>query len=262
MSSSSQRGYKSAERVADYSSSDDEAPQPPTLIERSVSPVSSIVSLSSAAPTSSAPSPSSISATRTPSPDPSSYRYIPPNTHQLSTSKEESVFPRLRTNDQLFLLRIPKGVSLKDVNFNIGKRKVRIGEEEWKLLDENIGDVKFIQPVEDSEKFEFGMDFFEENANLGNVSFSIGLNVVRDIRIPSVNGIVRDEGITEQQVKKRKHDDGEEDPEKRRKNEEKTHKHKEKLKEKHHDKEKHRNKEEKEKRTHKGEKDKKHKHKN
>jgi hypothetical protein len=257
MSSSSRRGYKSAEKAADSSSSDDEAPQPPTLLERSISPASSIVSLSSAAPTSSAPSPLSISATRTPSPDPSSYRYIPPHTHQLSTSKEESVFPRLRTNDQLFLLRIPKGVSLKDVKFNIGKRKVRIGEEEWKLLDENIGDVKFIQPVEDSAKFEFGMDFFEGNTNLGNVSFSMGLNVVRDIRIPSVDGIIRDEGMTEQREKKRKHDDGEGEHEKRRKREEKTHKHKEKSKEKHPDKEKLRSKEEKEKHTHKGEKDKK-----
>jgi hypothetical protein len=43
------------------------------------------------------------------------------------------------------------------VQFNLKKRKVRIGEEEWKLVDGVTGDINVIQPVEDSENYEFGI---------------------------------------------------------------------------------------------------------
>jgi hypothetical protein len=46
---------------------------------------------------------------------------------------------------------------MKDIQFNFRKRKARIGDEEWKLLDENTGDIRIIQPVDNSEKFEFSM---------------------------------------------------------------------------------------------------------
>ena len=149
------REYKSSEKV-EFSSSEDESPASPTLIERSPSPSSS-VSSSSPGPTSSPQFSSSKSPSRTPTPDPSSYHYIPPSTHELSTSKEKSALPNLQTNEELYLLRIPKGVELKDIQFHFRKRKAKIGEEEWKLLDENTGDIRIIQPMENSEKFEFSM---------------------------------------------------------------------------------------------------------
>jgi len=43
------------------------------------------------------------------------------------------------------------------VHFNFRKKKVRIGEEEWKLVDGLTGDIKVIQPVEDSDQYEFGI---------------------------------------------------------------------------------------------------------
>ena len=152
---SSGRGvYKSSERV-EFSSSDDESPALIHL-ERSLSPVSSVSSSSSG--TSSLVS-SPQSSIRTPSPDLSSYHYIPPASYELSTSKERSIFPDLGTNDELVLLRIPKGVSLKDdMRLNFRKRKVRIGEDEWKLLEEKVtGDIRMIQPVENSDNFEFSI---------------------------------------------------------------------------------------------------------
>jgi hypothetical protein len=45
------------------------------------------------------------------------------------------------------------------MQFNFRKRKVRIGEEDWKLLDLDTNDVRIIQPKENSERFEFGMVF-------------------------------------------------------------------------------------------------------
>jgi hypothetical protein len=75
----------------------------------------------------------------------------------LSTSKEKSVFPALRTGDELVLIRMPKGIALSEVKVNVRKRKVRIGEEEWKILEQETGDVRLIQPCENNEKYEFGM---------------------------------------------------------------------------------------------------------
>ena len=150
----SRRIYKSSEKV-EFSSSEDESPVSPTPIERSPSPSSS-VSLSPG-PTSSPPLSSSKSPLRTPTPDPSSYHYIPPGTHEQSTSKEKSALPSLRSNEELYLLRISRGVKLKNLKFNFRKRKAKIGEEEWKLLDENTGDTRIIQPMENSEKFEFSV---------------------------------------------------------------------------------------------------------
>lgn len=43
------------------------------------------------------------------------------------------------------------------MQFNLRKRKVRIGEEEWKLVDGVTGDISVIQPVEDSDNYEFGI---------------------------------------------------------------------------------------------------------
>ena len=67
------------------------------------------------------------------------------------------MLPALKLNDELFLLRLPRSVILKDVQFNFEEGKVRIGEEEWKLLDEPTGDIRIIQAQENSDKFEFGM---------------------------------------------------------------------------------------------------------
>ena len=57
----------------------------------------------------------------------------------------------------MFLLRLPKGVDLNGMQFNMRKRKIMIGDEEWKLMNEEADDVNIIQPVENSERFEFGM---------------------------------------------------------------------------------------------------------
>jgi hypothetical protein len=43
------------------------------------------------------------------------------------------------------------------VQFNLKKRKVRIGEEEWKLVDGVTGDICVLQPVEDSDNYEFSI---------------------------------------------------------------------------------------------------------
>jgi hypothetical protein len=224
------KGYKSSEKVLDSSSSDDEEiVHSPTLLRRSLSPASSSLRSSlSPSPTSSplVSGSSSNASSRSPSPDLSSYEYQPPSSHILSTSKEKSVLPTLRHNDELFLLRIPKGIALDPVEFNFRKRKVRIGEEEWKLLDEETGGVKLIQPQENSEKFEFRMRFCSILADLGAVQFSMGLNVVRDVQIPNINGEQIQEEPVQQVEKKRKRDKEDTDHEKRRKHGEEKYKEK------------------------------------
>jgi len=154
--SSKRLGYKSAEKVAD-SSSDEESAQSLRDAEDSVSAPSRSPSPSDSDDGSSPPSLPSNSPARTPSPNPDAYQYSPPTTHELSTSKDKSALPNLRTGDQLFLLRIPRGVALNHAQFNFRKRKVRFGEEEWKLVDTLTGEVMVIQPVEDSDKYELGM---------------------------------------------------------------------------------------------------------
>lgn len=154
--SSKQRGYKSTEKVAD-SSSDEESVHSLRDPDDSASAPSRSPSPSDSDDVSSPPSSPSISQARTPSPDPDSYQYTPPTTHQLSTSKDTSAMPNMRTGDELFLLRIPRGVPLNHVQFNFRKRKVRIGEEEWKLVDNVTGNVQILQPVENSDKYEFGV---------------------------------------------------------------------------------------------------------
>jgi hypothetical protein len=229
--SSTMKGYKSSEKVLDSSSSDDEERiHSPTLLRRSLSPASSSLRSSPSPSPSSSPfsGSSSNSSSRSPSPDLSSYQYQPPSSHTLSTSKEKSALPALRSNDELFLLRIPRGIALDNAQFNFRKRKVRIGEEEWKLLDEETGSVKLIQPQENSEKFEFGMRSRSMLADLGAVSFSMGLNVVRDVQIPTLNGGQVQEETVPQVEKKRKRDKEDTDHEKRRKHGEEKHKEKKK----------------------------------
>jgi hypothetical protein len=151
--SSSRRAYLSNEKVLDSSS--DESITSPTLLRRTRTPSSSSPSTSSSrssSPVSSSPSPS-----RSPSPGPSSYRYSPPSTHHLSTSKEKSIIPKLGPKDELFLLRVPSGVRLEDVQLNFRKQKARIGGEQWKLLSQESGDVRVIQGCKDSEEYEFGL---------------------------------------------------------------------------------------------------------
>jgi len=154
--SSGRLGYKSTDKVVD-SSSDEESVQSPRGLDDSPSAPSRSPSPSSDLGASSPVSAPSRSPTESPSPSPDSYQYTPPTTHQLSTSKDKSTLPNLRTGDELFLLRIPRGVILNNVQFNLRKRKVRIGDEEWKLVDGVTGDIKVIQPIEDSEKYEFGI---------------------------------------------------------------------------------------------------------
>jgi hypothetical protein len=151
------RGFKSAETVLD-SSSDEESLPSLSLARRSAS-ASARSSTSPSPSTSSADlsRSSTPSASRSPSPDPSSYQYNPPSTHTLSTSKDKSALPSVRPHEDLLLVRIPRGVSMSNMQFNLRKRKVRIGEEEWKLLELNPNDVRIIQPKENSEQFEFGM---------------------------------------------------------------------------------------------------------
>jgi hypothetical protein len=232
--SSNMKGYKSFEKVVDSSSSDDEVTAPsPTLLRRSLSPASSSVR-SSPSPSSSplVSGSSSNSSSRSPSPDPTAYQYQPPSSHTLSTSKENSALPALRQNEELLLLRIPKGIDLENVQFNFRKRKVRIGEEEWKLLDEETGSVKVIQPQENSEKFEFGMQFCLVLVDLGAVQFSMGLNVVRDVQIPTLNGGQVQEENVQPVEKKRKRDKEGTDHDKRRKHGGEKHKEKEKQRDK------------------------------
>jgi hypothetical protein len=52
---------------------------------------------------------------------------------------------------------VPHGVPLNNINFNLRKRSARIGDEQWKLLDEEVGNIRMIQPIENSDKFEFGI---------------------------------------------------------------------------------------------------------
>jgi hypothetical protein len=266
--SSNMKGYKSFEKVVDSSSSDDEVTAPsPTLLRRSVSPASSSLRSSLSPSPSSSPlvsGSSSNSSSRSPSPDPSSYQYQPPSSHSLSTSKEKSALPALRQNDELFLLRIPKGIDFGNAQFNFRKRKVRIGEEEWKLLDEETGGVKVIQPQENSEKFEFGMRFRLVVTDLGAVQLSMGLNVVRDVQISNINGGQVQEDNVQPVEKKRKRDKEGTDHEKRRKHGEEKHKEKKEKqrdKDKSEDKDKLRDKDKKshKEKHHKGDKDGKHK---
>ena len=151
--SSKPLGYRSAEKVLD-SSSDEESLQSLRALSHSPSAPSRSPSPSESSSGSSVSS-RSRSPTRTPSPNLESYQYIPPFTHQLSTSKDKSALPKVRSGDELFLLRIPRGLALNNLQFNFRKRKARIGEEEWKLVDDVTGDIKMLQPVEDSEKYEF-----------------------------------------------------------------------------------------------------------
>jgi len=159
------RMYKSAERIEDSSSSDDDQETPVHgLLARSPSPASSEIRSSSLA-LSASRSPSASSGSRSPtrslSPErASSYRYTPPSSHELSTSKAKSILPSVRSHHQVFRLRIPAGVSLDQVKFNFQRRRIRIGDEEWKLMEENIGDVRLIEPIEDSAEFGFGMSLF------------------------------------------------------------------------------------------------------
>src|SRR5271170_4272869 len=133
------RGYKSSERVLDSSSDEESLPSPTRILDApnrgNKSPSPSSIHSSSPAPSNSS---SSKSATPEPSTEHSSYQYTPPTSYELSTSKYKSALPAPRTNDKLFLMRIPRGVNLHDVKFNFRKRKVRIGEEEWNLQDESI----------------------------------------------------------------------------------------------------------------------------
>lgn len=85
-----------------------------------------------------------------------SYRYSPPNDYHISNSKEKSALPKLRSEEELFLLRVPPGVQLKNLQFNFRKKKVRIDNEDWNLLEEETGDIRILRPVDNSEKFEFG----------------------------------------------------------------------------------------------------------
>jgi len=62
----------------------------------------------------------------------------------------------LRSGEEIFFIRMACGVSLEDAQFNLRQRKVRIGEEEWELLEEDGNDIRVIRPRENTEKFELG----------------------------------------------------------------------------------------------------------
>ena len=148
---------KSSEKILD-SSSDEDDPQIPsaTLLQRSLSPSSSIASSSSPP---SSPALSSKSPSRSPSPSPldsSQYQYQPPSSYEVSLSKGKSVMSNLRSGEEIFFIRMARGVSLEDAQFNLRQRKVRIGEEEWELLEEDGNDIRVIRPRENTEKFELG----------------------------------------------------------------------------------------------------------
>lgn len=70
------------------------------------------------------------------------------------------MLPPLRSNEELVYIRFPAGISLETAQFNLRKRKVRIGGEEWQLLEEEVGDIRVIQPREGCENFELGMTIF------------------------------------------------------------------------------------------------------
>ena len=150
---SNRKSYLSSQKVVDSSSEDEEQPisrpieQSPS---RSRSPSRSI----SSSPSSS--SPSSRSPSKSPSPDPSSYTYVPPSGYQISTSKENSVLPKLRSNKELFLFRVPRSVQVQNIQINLRKRKIRIGEEKWKLLDQEVGNVKILRPLDGTDKYGLG----------------------------------------------------------------------------------------------------------
>jgi hypothetical protein len=152
---------KSMEKVIDSSDDDDDMPLPsPTLLERSASPSSSSPSVSSSVSSSASLSPSisrANSPSRPPSPESASYRYEPPSTHELSPSRGKSVLPTLRPQEELFYLRFPRSVSLENAQFNLRKRKVRIGEEEWQLIEEDVDDIRVIHSRENSENFSLGI---------------------------------------------------------------------------------------------------------
>ena len=156
------RVYKSSERIEDSSSSDDDQEtQVRDLLSRSPSPASSEIRSSSLA-LSTSPSASESSGSRSPTRSPSleaasSCRYAPPSSYELSTSKAKSILPSVRSHHQVFRLRIPPGVSLDQVKFNFQRRRIRIGEEEWKLMEESIENVRLIRPIENSEEFGFGI---------------------------------------------------------------------------------------------------------
>jgi len=153
----SSKAYKSAETVLDSSSDDDDDIRNQTLIQQSRSPSQRSTSVISSLAASPSASESPQSSTPSDSPSSSLYQYNPPNGFTVSSSKEKSILPTPRDGDELFLLRLPKDVDLNGLQFNFGKRKVKIGDEEWKLLDEESGDVKIIQPAENSEQFQFGL---------------------------------------------------------------------------------------------------------
>ena len=141
---------------------------------------------------------------------------------------------------------------------------MRIGEEDWKLLDLETNELRIIQPKENSERFEFGTFFQITNLLIPGVKpFSMGLNVVRDIQILGMTDVAPVELVdTTEGPKKRKRDNGEPDGETSKKHKEKKHqeekhdKH-DKHKDKHHkEKEKKRDKKREEERKEK------HKHKN
>jgi hypothetical protein len=148
--------YKSTERI-DEDSSDEESLH---SIEQAHSPSKSPSSSPPLSPTPislASSSDSTSSRDGTASPDPSSYQYIPPSSYHLSTSKEKPLLPKLSSKEDLYLLRVPRGVPLENVQFSLEAKKVRINEQEWKLAPEETGDIKLIQPRENSEKYEFGM---------------------------------------------------------------------------------------------------------
>ena len=230
--SSKRHTFKSSEKVLDSSSSDEEPLPPQILLERSPSQASSSSLSPSPSPTSSPPV-FSKSPSRTPSPDQSSYQYSPPSTHQLSTSTEKSVLPSLGSGDELFLLRIPKGLSLDNMHFNFVKRRVRIGNEEWKLLNDGPGYIRIIQPRENSEKFEFCMTICVSGVDVGAVRFSKAMSIVRNVQVPHADGDTVTEENSQPREKKRRHDDINGGQEKRRKHE-KSSKHKDEEKREHH----------------------------
>ena len=228
---STKQAYKSAERIEEDSSDEEslhsieQVPSPSKSPSLSPSPSPSPVDLPS----------SSNSVTRTPSPDPSTYQYVPPTSYQLSTSKERSVLPKLSSKDDLYLLRVPRGVKLDNVQFNLEANKARIRDEEWKLVKEEMGDIKLIQPKENSEKYEFGWSLLDGTNVAAALQFTMGLNVVRDVQISQLKQDVRslnesnDMGsvVSQEQHKKRKRDDTQvEKPKRRDKDKDKKHTHK------------------------------------
>ena len=88
--------------------------------------------------------------------------------------------------------------------------------------------MRMIQAKENSERFEFGnyfRGFACRGLTIGGKRFSMGLNVVRDVRIPGMEEGLYEErdGNVESAKKKRKREEGEVDGESSKKHKEKKH---------------------------------------